>query len=83
MRTEYKLGAGRANALAKRIGAEGGAALLRRYLKAEHFVKLDDDVAVAFRDDASVNEALRLVLQTKAIPIRAPVAPGRRKRTGR
>ncbi len=80
MRKEYKLGRGRANPYAKRIGAAGGSALLERFLRAEHFVRLDDDVAEAFGDEAAVNEALRLVLRAKALVTRASPPARRRAR---
>lgn len=77
MRKEYKLGAGRPNPYAKQLAEEGRSVLLARFMKAEHFVRLDDDVAEAFEDDAAVNEALRLVLRAKALVTRKPA---RRKR---
>jgi hypothetical protein len=83
MRREYKLAAGRPNPYAKRIGAAGRTVLLERFLRAEHFVRLDDDVAEAFEDETAVNEALRLVLRAKALATRTPrktVRPARRRR---
>ena len=78
MKKEYSLGTGRPNPYAKRIGTAGRAVLLERFLKAEHFVRLDADVAEAFEDDAAVNEALRLVLRAKALATRV-TPPGRRR----
>jgi hypothetical protein len=81
MRKEYKLGkGGRPNPHVKRIGGGGRTVLLERFLRAEHFVRLDEDVAEAFEDDEAVNEALRLVLRAKAIVTRPPVGPARRRR---
>jgi hypothetical protein len=74
MRKEYDLsGGGRPNPYAKRIGAQGRKVLIERFLQSEKLVRLDDDVASAFADEASVNEALRLVLQLRAIatPVKA------------
>lgn len=80
MRKEYALGVGRRNPYAKQIGAAGRAVLLERFLEAEHYVRLDDDVAEAFADAAAVNEALRLVLRAKALPTRAVRSVRRRAR---
>jgi hypothetical protein len=79
MKKEYTLGKGRPNPYAKRIGAAGRSALLERFLEAEHFVRLDDDVAEAFADGAAVNEALRLVLRAKALVTRPQAKPARRR----
>ena len=79
MRKEYKLGKGRPNPYAKRIGTAARTALLERFLRAEHFVRLDEDVAEAFGDDQSVNEALRLVLRAKTLVTRTSPPPARRR----
>lgn len=79
MKKEYSLGTGRPNPYAKRIGPAGRTVLLERFLKAEHFVRLDDDVAEAFESDAAVNEALRLLLRAKALATRTTPAPPRRR----
>ncbi len=67
MRKQYSLGTGRPNPYAKRIGKAGRTVLLERFLRAEHYVRLDDDVAEAFRGDEIVNEALRLVMKAKTL----------------
>jgi hypothetical protein len=79
MRKEYKLGEGRPNPYVKRLGGAGRAVLLERFLRTEHFVRLDDDVAEAFEDERDVNEALRLVLRAKAIVTRPPAGSTRRR----
>jgi hypothetical protein len=84
MRKEYDLRGGKPNPYAKRVGESGRSALLERFLRSQHFVRLDDDVAEAFEDDASVNEALRLVLRAKALPTRTTRsrrAPAKKKRS--
>jgi hypothetical protein len=80
MRKEYDLGAGKPNPYAKRIGAAGRSILLERFLRTEGYVRLDDDVAEAFSNEAAVNEALRLVLRAKALATRAAPASARRRR---
>lgn len=45
--------------------------LVRRGRARPKLVRLDEDVASAFEDDAAVNEALRLVLRAKALPTRS------------
>jgi hypothetical protein len=75
MRKEYALTGGRPNPYAKRIGAEGRTAILERFLRSEHFVRVDDDLVAAFPDDETVNETLRLALNLNALlakPKRAP-----------
>jgi hypothetical protein len=77
MRSEYDLGGSKRNPHAERVGARGREVLVQRFLRSENLVRLDEDVAAAFADEASVNEALRLVLQlrevgAKARPRRAP-----------
>ena len=68
MRKHYDLrGPGRANPYAERLGARGRASLLARFLRAERLVRLDDDVAAEFQDEASVNEALRLVARLRKV----------------
>jgi hypothetical protein len=79
MRKEYKLGEGRPNPYRKAIGAAGRTVLLERFLRAEHFVRLDDDVAAAFESETAVNEALRLLLRAKAL-VSHPVVPAPRRR---
>jgi hypothetical protein len=81
MRKEYALAGGKPNPYAKRIGEEGRSVLLERFLRSQHFVRLDEDVAEAFQNDAAVNEALRLILRAKALPTHE--APGRTPRTKR
>jgi hypothetical protein len=82
MRKEYELRGGRANPYARRMGAAGRAAVLERFLRSEHFVRLDDDLAHAFTDDASVNATLRLALQMREVataPRRARAKPPTKK----
>ena len=67
MRREYELRGGRPNPYAKRMGAAGRSVVLERFLRSEHFVRLDDDLAAAFADDAQVNATLRLALRMKEI----------------
>ena len=67
MRKEYDLQGGRPSPYAKRVGAAGRSAILERFLRSEHFVRLDADLAEAFTDDAQVNATLRLALQMKEI----------------
>jgi len=81
MRKEYDLREGRPNPYGKRIGARGQAAILERFLRAEHFVRIDADLAEAFSDDLTVNEALRLVLQMKGLRVGKTKPPGRVKRS--
>ncbi len=65
MRKEYELTGGRPNPYVQRMGSSGRAAVLERFLRSEHFVRLDDDLAEAFKDDAAVNATLRLALQMR------------------
>jgi hypothetical protein len=84
MRKEYELHGGRPNPYARRIGAAGQAAVLERFLRSEHFVRLDDDLAAAFADEAQVNATLRLALQMREIaakPARARPKPPAKKST--
>jgi len=67
MRKEYELKGGRLNPYAKRIGVEGRTAILERFLRSEHFVKVDDDLIAVFPDDETVNETLRLALKLKGV----------------
>lgn len=67
MRKEYELKSGRPTPYAKRIGAEGSTAILERFLRSEHFVRVDDDLVAAFPDDETVNETLRLALKLKGV----------------
>lgn len=85
MRKEYDLSGSKPNPYAKRLGARGREVLVQRFLRSENLVRLDEDVAEAFADEASVNEALRLVLQLRELasagkPKRA--RPARRAKTG-
>lgn len=77
MRKEYVLQGGRPNPYARRLGAEGREVLIARFLQAEHLVRLDDDVAAAFADEASVNEALRLVLRLRDLGTVKKASPRR------
>lgn len=83
MRREYELQEGRPNPYAKRLGAAGRSVLLERFLRSEHFVRLDPDLAEAFADDAQINATLRLALQMKEVaggPQRArPKRPSAKK----
>lgn len=82
MRKEYELKGGRPNPYAKRIGAEGRSAILERFLRSEHFVRVDDDLVAAFPDDETVNETLRLALKLKGVlakPKRATSKPRSKK----
>ncbi len=67
MRDEYDLTGSKPNPYAKRLGARGREVLVQRFLRSENLVRLDEDVAAAFADEASVNEALRLVVQLRAV----------------
>lgn len=80
MKKEYKLVNGRPNPYAKRIDDAGRSVMIERFLRAEHFVRLDADVAEAFTDDAAVNEALRLVLRAKAL-VTTPRPPRRARKS--
>jgi hypothetical protein len=80
MRKEYKLVGGRSNPYARRIGKAGRAIVLGRFLRSEHYVRLDDDVAEAFPDEAMVNETLRLVLKAKTLARAGRAGPRSRHR---
>jgi hypothetical protein len=67
MRKEYVLRGGKPNPYFERLGAKGRNALLERYLRSEHFVKIDDDIAASFPGDAPVNETLRLALRLSGV----------------
>jgi hypothetical protein len=67
MRKEYDLRSSRPNPYATRIGALGCAELLERFLRREHFVRIDDDLVEAFPDESSVNEALRRTLEAGGV----------------
>lgn len=67
MRKEYALGASHPNPYAKRLGDRGRAVLEQRYFESEGYVRLDADVARAFTDADSVNEALRLVVRLRKV----------------
>jgi hypothetical protein len=84
MRKEYDLHEGRPNPYAKRLGAAGRSAVLERFLRSEHYVRVDDDLAASFPDDATVNETLRLALRMNGVlakPKRTPPKPTRTKRS--
>ena len=84
MRKEYDLRqGGTKNPYAARIGSPGRAVLLDRFLRTQNYVRLDEDVADAFPDEAAVNEALRLVLRAKALatPERKTTVRGRRRKS--
>jgi hypothetical protein len=86
MRNEYHLEGGRPNPYARRLGAAGRNALIERFLKSEHLVRLDEEVAEAFPSGEAVNEALRLVLQLRNLaprPLRKAKAGTGRGRRGR
>ena len=76
MRKEYDLTHSKPGPYAKRISARGREVLIQRFLGVEHLVRLADDVAAAFPDEASVNQALRLVLQLRQL---APAQPKPRR----
>ena len=80
MRKEYDLRGSKPNPYAARIDEAGRKLLVTRLLASEGFVQLDADVAAAFPDQASVNEALRLVLQLRAV---GTVAKAPTRRAGR
>jgi hypothetical protein len=77
MKKEYDLsGPWRTNPYASRITAKGRAELVRRMGEAERrLVCLDDDVFAEFSDSASVNEALRLVMQLRKLKKGGPRGP--------
>jgi len=82
VRKEYDLRDGKPNPYAKRLEGPGRAAILERFLRSEHFVRLDPDVAETFTDDASVNATLRLALQIGQVagkPQRAKSKPMTKK----
>jgi hypothetical protein len=80
MRKEYELVGGRSNPYARRIGKAGRAIVLDRFLRSQHYVRLDDDVAEAFPDEAVVNETLRLVLKAKTLARAGGAGPPSRHR---
>jgi hypothetical protein len=51
--------------------------LVGQFLRSEDLVRLDDDVAQAFPDEASVNAALRLLLKLRGLT--SPDEPKRAK----
>ncbi|MDP9002794.1 MAG: hypothetical protein M3O46_22115 [Myxococcota bacterium] len=67
MRKEYELKGGGPNPYAKRLGPAGRAAVLERFLRSQHFVRVDDDLAADFPDDKTVNETLRLALKLQGV----------------
>ena len=81
MRKEYELRDGKANPYAKRIGVSGRAAILEQFLRSEHFVRLDDDVAKAFPDEAVVNETLRLALRMNVVLAKREPSSAKRRRS--
>jgi hypothetical protein len=87
MRKEYDLEGARPNPYAKRLGASGRKALIDRFLESERLVKLDEEVAEAFRSGEAVNDALRLVIKLRESDPRQPrkttpqTARGRRRRS--
>ena len=62
LRTEYDLG--------KLLKGGVRGKYTRRYRTGTNVAVLDPDVAEAFPDSQSVNEALRLVLKLKKVPLR-------------
>lgn len=55
---------------------------MERFLRSEHFVKVDEDFVAAFPDDETVNETLRLALKLKGVlgkPKRATTKPRPKK----
>jgi hypothetical protein len=67
MRKEYELRRGKPNPYPTRLGAAGRTAVLERFLRSEHFVRIDDDLVEAFADEKTVNETLRLVLRMNGV----------------
>jgi hypothetical protein len=82
MRAHYDLsGGGKPNPYYKRISPAGRKVLIEQFLQSENLVRLDDDLAKAFPDEATVNETLRLALRMKGV-LSAPTRPSpRRPRT--
>lgn len=80
VRKEYDLRGGRPKPYPTRLGEKGRSVVLERFVRSEHFVRIDDDLAAAFPDDATVNETLRLALRMKDVlvsPRRAGGEEGR------
>jgi hypothetical protein len=48
MRKEHELSGTRPNPYSQRIGEAGRAAVRERFIRTEHFVRIDDDLADAF-----------------------------------
>jgi hypothetical protein len=82
MRKEYDLQGGRPNPYARRFGTAARAAILEQFLRSEHFVRVDADLAAAFPDDETVNETLRLALKMKGV-LAKPKRAAPRSRTKR
>jgi hypothetical protein len=79
MRKEYDLQNGRPNPYAKRLGTVGRDQLIERFLKSEHLVRLDEEVAKAFPSPEALKDALRLVMQLRELKPR----PTRKAKTAR
>ena len=77
MRKEYELKQGRPNPYAKRLGSAGRSAVLERFVRSEHFVRVDDDLAAAFPDEKTVNETLRLALKLQGLLARPKQGPAK------
>jgi hypothetical protein len=80
MRKEYDLKGGKPNPYAKRLGAAGRAAVLERFLRSEHFVRIDDDLVETFGDEQTVNATLRLALRMKGVLAKPKTAAARSSR---
>jgi hypothetical protein len=86
MRKEYDLKDGRPNPYYAKLGAKGRRELREWYQATKNVVHLDDDVFEVFPDDASVNAALRLVIElgalakTKPPRARKPAAKPRKRK---
>jgi hypothetical protein len=81
MRKHYDLsGGGKPNPYVNRISAEGREVLIKQFLGEAHLVRLADDVAAVFPDEASVNQALRIVMEIQALVGGTAVRPPKRVR---
>jgi hypothetical protein len=89
MRKHYDLSSGgRPNPYYAKLGAEGRKALAEWRAATKNLVRLDDDVFAAFPGEASVNEALRLVIKLAALvkpksrtrPARKPTPKARKRK---
>lgn len=83
MRREYELRGGRANPYAQRLGAAGTAEVLERFLRSEHFVRIDEDLLAAIGGESAVNETLRLALKMKEVLSEAATPGSARSRLTR